>query len=115
MNPTYGLGAHGHLLSIPISCPQIKMVNLIDTSQVQLLKGHAGSVKSLAFDPKGEFLASADCNGNIKLWNCNTMACVETLDVLGHTQPETYETLCVLFSTLKLRAFSPLSFCADWR
>jgi WD40 repeat protein len=102
------------------------MVNLIDTSQVQLLKGHSGPVKSLAFDPKGEFLASADCRGNIKLWNCNTMACIETLGVLGHTEAETYKALCVLFSTLKLRALAlcsrlplplhgPSPFCVDWR
>jgi WD40 repeat protein len=77
------------------------MMNLIDNTQVQL-KGHSSPVKSLAFDPKGEFLASADCSGNIKIWNCKFMACIETLSVLENTLLETYEALCCSVRALKL-------------
>lgn len=36
----------------------IKLVEIRDISKVATLKGHTKSVKSLSFDPKGEFLVS---------------------------------------------------------
>eukprot|EP00808_Paulinella_micropora_P030462 g42653.t1 len=47
----------------------VKIVNLSDTSQVKLLKGFKGSVKSLAYDPKGSYLATADTQGMLKVFD----------------------------------------------
>lgn len=34
----------------------------------RLLRGHTGSVKSLAFDPLREYLASAGSDGSVRIW-----------------------------------------------
>uniref|UniRef100_G1Q0V3 WD repeat domain 38 n=1 Tax=Myotis lucifugus TaxID=59463 RepID=G1Q0V3_MYOLU len=43
------------------------------------LKGHATWVKSIAFSPDGLQLASAGYSPMIKVWDCNTGMCIETL------------------------------------
>nr|KAF6488429.1 WD repeat domain 38 [Rousettus aegyptiacus] len=43
------------------------------------LKGHATWVKSIAFSPSGLQLASAGYSHMVKVWDCNTGKCIETL------------------------------------
>ncbi|XP_023388848.1 WD repeat-containing protein 38 [Pteropus vampyrus] len=43
------------------------------------LKGHATWVKSIAFSPNGLQLASAGYSHMVKVWDCNTGKCIETL------------------------------------
>jgi chromosome transmission fidelity protein 4 len=38
----------------------------------KVFKGHAGPILSLSLDPKKEFLASASCDGTIRIWNIGT-------------------------------------------
>lgn len=48
----------------------IKLWNLNNTDAPQaILKGHVDAVKSIAFSPNGELLASAGLDGRIILWN----------------------------------------------
>ncbi|KAF2321379.1 hypothetical protein GH714_040967 [Hevea brasiliensis] len=46
----------------------IKLINTIDGSIARVLKGHKGPVTGLAFDPKSEYLASADSIGTVIFW-----------------------------------------------
>ncbi|KAL2479109.1 transducin family protein/WD-40 repeat family protein [Forsythia ovata] len=46
----------------------IKLVNTVDGTIARVLKGHKGSVTSLAFDPKSEYLASLDSVGTVIFW-----------------------------------------------
>ena len=41
--------------------------------------GHANVVRSLAFNPQGNYLASVSEDETIKLWNVNTGECLKTL------------------------------------
>ncbi|KAF5928935.1 hypothetical protein HPG69_002709 [Diceros bicornis minor] len=45
------------------------------------LKGHVTWVKSLAFSPDALQLASAGYSRMVKVWDCNTGKCIETLKV----------------------------------
>lgn len=47
----------------------IKIVNIVDSTQVRRIKAHEGSVKSLSFDPQRKYLASAGSDGQLKIWN----------------------------------------------
>jgi WD40 repeat protein len=42
---------------------KIKMVNLFDVKSVSQFNEHKAAVKSMAFDPSGDYVASADCTG----------------------------------------------------
>ncbi len=35
----------------------------------RVLKGHEGPVLSLSLDPRKEFLASASCDGSLRIWS----------------------------------------------
>ena len=56
-------------------------VKVTDTAAYtdKLFKGHGGPILSLSLDPKKEFLASASCDGSVRIWNIST-----TSQVLGH-------------------------------
>lgn len=55
----------------------IKLINTIDGSIARVLKGHRGSVTGLAFDPKGEYMASVDSSGTVIFWELQS-------GVIGH-------------------------------
>eukprot|EP00897_Mesotaenium_endlicherianum_P007447 jgi/Mesen1/6730/ME000344S06015 len=50
----------------------IKLISTVDSSIIRVLKGHDGAVLSLAFDPKNEFLASADADGTVIYWEISS-------------------------------------------
>ena len=51
--------------------------------EVRTLRGHTGSVWSVAFSPDGRLLASGSWGGTVKLWDVATGQEVRTLR--GHT------------------------------
>ncbi|KAF5198785.1 Wd repeat-containing protein [Thalictrum thalictroides] len=57
----------------------IKLINTIDGSIARVLKGHKGSVISLAFDPIGEYLVSVDSIGTVMFWELGSGKVLHTL------------------------------------
>nr|XP_033807240.1 WD repeat and HMG-box DNA-binding protein 1 [Geotrypetes seraphini] len=53
----------------------VKIVQVDDSSQQKTLRGHEAPVLSLAFDPKDAFLASASCDGFVRVWNIAEQIC----------------------------------------
>ncbi|XP_061671824.1 WD repeat and HMG-box DNA-binding protein 1 isoform X2 [Syngnathoides biaculeatus] len=52
----------------------VKVVEVSDSSQQKTLRGHEGPVLSVTFDPNGDFLASASCDGSVIVWNIEEQA-----------------------------------------
>ncbi|KAJ3291183.1 hypothetical protein HK104_006291 [Borealophlyctis nickersoniae] len=74
----------------------IKLIDVDDITNMVLLKGHTRSVKSLAFDHKGDFLASAGSDGAVCIWDTrnNEGRLVKMLDgLIVSSEPESNE-LC---------------------
>ena len=69
----------GELLAAAGDDEGIKLISTIDSSIARVLKGHNGPVTSLSFDPKNEFLASADSDGTVIYWQLSTGKIVHTL------------------------------------
>jgi len=48
------------------------MAGRVDALWWACVQGHDAPVLSVAFDPKNEFLASADADGTVCLWNLSS-------------------------------------------
>ncbi|MBD2137363.1 hypothetical protein H6F32_07130 [Anabaena sp. FACHB-1237] len=64
------------------SQPQVNSNQLIG-NLLQTLTGHSGSVRSVAYSPDGQTVASGSVDSTIKLWNVNTGNLLQTLT--GHS------------------------------
>ncbi|MDD1417536.1 serine/threonine protein kinase, partial [Dolichospermum sp. ST_con] len=51
-------------------------------AKIHTFSGHAHAVKSLAFHPQGQILASGSWDKTIKIWDINTGLALDTLT--GH-------------------------------
>ncbi|KAG8561603.1 hypothetical protein GDO81_015408 [Engystomops pustulosus] len=60
----------------------IKIVQVDDSSVQKTLRGHNAPVLSVAFDPKDEYLASAGCDGTVRIWNIEEEVCEVNLSLL---------------------------------
>ncbi|KZV16002.1 WD repeat and HMG-box DNA-binding protein 1 [Dorcoceras hygrometricum] len=78
----------------------IKLVNTIDGTIARVLKGHKGSITSIAFDPKNEYLASLDSIGTVIYWELQS-GC--TLHVLKAIAPNNASDV----SAMNILAWSP--------
>lgn len=58
----------GGLLAAAGDDDGIKLVSTVDNTIVRVLKGHDQPVLSVAFDPKNEYIASADSDGTVIFW-----------------------------------------------
>src|SRR5258706_1448325 len=63
------------LSCVPVNAQEPELV--VDT-------GHASEVTSISFSPDGRFLASASCDGTVKLWDAANGRELRTLS--GHTE-----------------------------
>ncbi|MFB2893410.1 trypsin-like peptidase domain-containing protein [Aerosakkonemataceae cyanobacterium BLCC-F50] len=59
----------------------IKLWNRNTGELLRTLKGHSGTISSLAIDPFGHILASGSYDGTIKIWNLHTGQLLHSLDV----------------------------------
>ncbi|XP_068874707.1 WD repeat and HMG-box DNA-binding protein 1 [Aphelocoma coerulescens] len=53
----------------------IKVVEVTDNSKQKTFRGHDAPVLSLSFDPKDVYLASASCDGSVRVWNIADQTC----------------------------------------
>lgn len=53
----------------------VKVVDVMDCSQQKTFRGHDAPVLSLSFDPKDIFLASASCDGSVRVWQISDQTC----------------------------------------
>ncbi|XP_073494567.1 WD repeat and HMG-box DNA-binding protein 1 [Phyllobates terribilis] len=60
----------------------VKVVQVEDSSAQKTLRGHTAPVLSVAFDPKDEYLASAGCDGTVRIWNIEEQICEVNLSLL---------------------------------
>ncbi|XP_043930343.1 WD repeat and HMG-box DNA-binding protein 1 isoform X2 [Protopterus annectens] len=60
----------------------VKVVDVNDSSQQKTLRGHDAPVLSVAFDPKDIFLASASCDGFVRVWKIADQECVTSWPLL---------------------------------
>jgi len=72
-----GLGSHDHNITI---------LNATTGSQISVLSGHTGWVRSLAFSPDGKFFVSGGDDKTIKLWDIQTGG---VMDAFSHSSSVT--------------------------
>ncbi|XP_063104014.1 WD repeat and HMG-box DNA-binding protein 1 isoform X2 [Cavia porcellus] len=60
----------------------IKIVDVTDSGQQKTLRGHDAPVLSLAFDPKDVFVASASCDGCVRVWQISDQTCAVSWPLL---------------------------------
>uniref|UniRef100_A0A670HS01 WD repeat and HMG-box DNA-binding protein 1 n=1 Tax=Podarcis muralis TaxID=64176 RepID=A0A670HS01_PODMU len=53
----------------------VKIVEVTDSSQQKTFRGHDAPVLSVSFDPKNTFLASASCDGSVRVWKISEQSC----------------------------------------
>ncbi|NXC50882.1 WDHD1 protein, partial [Penelope pileata] len=54
----------------------VKIVEVADSSKQKTFRGHDAPVLSLSFDPKDIYLASASCDGSVRVWKIADQTCV---------------------------------------
>ncbi|ABW32107.1 WD40 domain-containing protein [Acaryochloris marina] len=62
----------------------IRLWNISNGQCIKILKGHSNGIWSLAFHPKGKFLASSGLDQSAKLWDIHSGECLETFQGHGH-------------------------------
>ncbi|XP_037011581.2 WD repeat and HMG-box DNA-binding protein 1 [Artibeus jamaicensis] len=60
----------------------VKVVDVMDCSQQKTFRGHEAPVLSLSFDPKDVFLASASCDGSVRVWQISDQTCAVSWPLL---------------------------------
>ncbi|KAF2974133.1 hypothetical protein EK904_004818 [Melospiza melodia maxima] len=56
----------------------IKVVEVTDSSKQKTFRGHDAPVLSLSFDPKNVYLASASCDGSVRVWSIADQTCTKS-------------------------------------
>ncbi|XP_021117501.1 WD repeat and HMG-box DNA-binding protein 1 isoform X2 [Heterocephalus glaber] len=60
----------------------IKIVDVMDSSQQKTFRGHDAPVLSLSFDPQDIFVASASCDGSVRVWKISDQTCAVSWPLL---------------------------------
>ncbi|KAJ1678369.1 DNA polymerase alpha accessory factor Mcl1, partial [Spiromyces aspiralis] len=76
------VSANGLLVAVAAHENTVSIVSLIDMTIVYKLEGHPGPVNSVDFSSDSRYLASAGCDGTIKIWDMQMDApdCIQTLE-----------------------------------
>ncbi|NXK57358.1 WDHD1 protein, partial [Chauna torquata] len=54
----------------------VKVVEMTDSSKQKTFRGHDAPVLSLSFDPRDVYLASASCDGSVRVWKIADQTCM---------------------------------------
>ncbi|NWI30781.1 WDHD1 protein, partial [Sula dactylatra] len=54
----------------------VKVVEVTDSSKQKTFRGHNAPVLSLSFDPRDVYLASASCDGSVRVWKIADQTCM---------------------------------------
>ncbi|XP_062974254.1 WD repeat and HMG-box DNA-binding protein 1 [Elgaria multicarinata webbii] len=60
----------------------VKIVEVTDSSLQKTFRGHDAPVLSVSFDPKDVFLASASCDGSVRVWKISEQTCETSWQLL---------------------------------
>ncbi|NXO02703.1 WDHD1 protein, partial [Rhinopomastus cyanomelas] len=60
----------------------VKVVEVTDSSKQKTFRGHSAPVLSLSFDPKDVYLASASCDGSVRVWKVADQTCTTNWPLL---------------------------------
>ncbi|XP_042655129.1 LOW QUALITY PROTEIN: WD repeat and HMG-box DNA-binding protein 1 [Tyto alba] len=60
----------------------VKVVEVTDSSKQKTFRGHDAPVLSLSFDPKDVYLASASCDGSVRVWKIADQICMTSWPLL---------------------------------
>lgn len=63
--------------TLAVACGKIIVLFNKGLRKTKVLKGHHSNIRSLAFSPDGELLASACSDGSIRLWKISNEFCIE--------------------------------------
>jgi WD40 repeat protein len=74
----------------------IKLVNMIDVSQVKLLKGSATALKSVVYDRVGTYVAATACDGNVHVWDSSAASTNAPVTSLNYVPKEAIDSENVL-------------------
>lgn len=93
---TLAFNKSGSMLAAAGDDEGIKLINTVDGSIARVLKGHKGSVSGLAFDPKGEYLASIDSTGTVIYWELQSGRIIHNLKGIAPDTGADVSTMNVL-------------------
>ncbi|KFQ02998.1 WD repeat and HMG-box DNA-binding protein 1, partial [Leptosomus discolor] len=60
----------------------VKVVEVTDSSKQKTFRGHDAPVLSLSFDPRDVYLASASCDGSVRVWTIADQTCTKSWPLL---------------------------------
>ncbi|XP_074725269.1 WD repeat and HMG-box DNA-binding protein 1 isoform X2 [Strix uralensis] len=60
----------------------VKVVEVTDSSKQKTFRGHDAPVLSLTFDPRDVYLASASCDGSVRVWKIADQICMTSWPLL---------------------------------
>nr|XP_056706893.1 WD repeat and HMG-box DNA-binding protein 1 [Euleptes europaea] len=60
----------------------VKIVEVADSSKQKTFRGHDAPILSVSFDPKDAFLASASCDGSVRVWKIAKQICEKSWPLL---------------------------------
>uniref|UniRef100_A0A8C5RR37 WD repeat and HMG-box DNA-binding protein 1 n=1 Tax=Laticauda laticaudata TaxID=8630 RepID=A0A8C5RR37_LATLA len=67
--------ADGSKVAVGSSDFLVKIVDVTDSSQQKTFRGHDAPVLSVSLDPTDTFLASASCDGSVRVWKISEQNC----------------------------------------
>ena len=83
----------------------IKVPLVASPSKTKVLSGHEAPILSLSFDATDDYLASASCDGSVRIWKLSEEKCVHTEKSLEKGNDIRYTVLDGVIYPLVLEVF----------